>query len=199
MKEHRLVAAFCLLIFSLCVAGVSQAQQAWDTNVLQWVAPATCTSGQPIANCAVTSYRVERSATATGTFASVGTSTTTTFTHTSAVAGQNCYRVIAQSAKGDSGPTNVACKVNTAPSGPPSPPTNLTVVEPIAFNVRADYGRFAFVRGTRAGMAKLGAACDESRITADGYTVISRPRSAVVPRPPEGAVLVAKCRARGAA
>src|SRR6185503_10771583 len=49
--------------------------------------------------------------------------TTTSFTHTSAAAGQNCYRVIATSAKGDSFPSNVACKTNTQPSGPPNPPT----------------------------------------------------------------------------
>lgn len=195
MNIEKLVQRAAVTVALLLVVGVAKAQssQPWDENRLTWAAPTTCTSGQPVANCAVTSYRVERSATTTGTFASVGTSTTTSFTHTSAVAGQNCYRVVAQSAKGDSVPSNVACKTNTQPSGPPNPPTNLVIVEPIAYNVRPDYGRFVFVRGSKAGMARLGAACDESRVTADGYTVISRPRSSVVPRPQEGSVLVAKC------
>lgn len=173
--------------------GVAHAQQAWDENRLTWSAPTTCTSGQPVANCAVTGYRIERSATQTGTYAAVGTSTTTSFIHSGVAAGSNCYRVIALSAKGESIPSNVACKTNTQPSGPPNPPTNLVVVEPIAFNVRPDYGRFVFVKGTKAGVARIGAACDEKRVTADGYTAISRPRTAVYPRPQEGTVLVAKC------
>jgi len=195
MNIEKLVRTTAVTVALLCLVGVAKAQgvQPWDTNILQWVAPTTCTSGQPVANCAVTGYRVERAATATGAFASVGTSTTTGFTHTSAPAGQNCYRVVALSAKGESVPSNVACKTNTQPSGPPNPPTDLVVVEPIAYNVRPDYGRFAFVRGSRAGVARLGAACDESRVTADGYTAISRPRSAVVPRPAEGTTLIAKC------
>ena len=89
-------------------------------------------------------------------------------------------------------PSNVACKTNVEPSGPPNPPTNLTVVETTAYNVRPNYQRFAFERGTRAGTIRLGAACDESRVTAEGYMVISRP-SQVVPRPQSGVVLVARC------
>lgn len=198
MKHIRLISA--LLLLSVLGSFVhAQGTQPWDENHLTWVAPTTCTSGQPVANCPVTGYRIERSATATGTFAIVGTTATTSFTHTSAAAGQNCYRAIALSTKGDSGPTNIACKTNTPPSGPPSPPTNLTIIEPLAFNVRADYGRFAFVRGPKAGVARIGAKCDESRVTADGYTAISRPRSAVVPRPAEGTVLVAKCGTQGKA
>jgi hypothetical protein len=187
-----------LVLLTIAFPFAAQAQQ-WDSNALSWSAPTTCTSGVPVSNCPVTGYRIERSATATGVFASVGTSTTTSFTHTSAAAGGNCYRAIALSAKGDSAPSNVFCKVNTPPSGPPSPPSNLTIIEPIAFTVRPDYGRFAFVRGTKAGMARIGANCDESRVTADGYTAISRPRYAVLPRPAEGTVLVAKCGTRSKA
>lgn len=198
MKHYRLISA--ILLLSVLGSFVhAQGTQPWDTNVLSWGAPTTCTSGVPVSNCPVTGYRVERSATATGAFAAVGTSPTTTFTHTSAAAGQNCYRAVALSAKGDSAPSNVFCKTNTPPSGPPSPPTNLTIVEPIAYNVRPDYGRFAFVRGPKAGVARIGAKCDESRVTADGYTAISRPRSAVVPRPAEGTVLIAKCGTQGKA
>lgn len=110
------------------------AQQAWNTNVLTWEAPLTCTSGVPISNCPVTQYRVERSATTTGTYATVGTSTLLTYTHLSAAAGFNCYRVIAVAVTGESVPSNVACKTNTQPSGPPNPPTNLTVTVAVVWN-----------------------------------------------------------------
>jgi hypothetical protein len=192
ISEHRIVGILALALMALCMTGIAKAQQAWDTNQLQWGAPLTCTSGQPIANCPVTGYRVERAASQTGTFAALGTSATTSYTHTSAAAGVNCYRVIALSASGNSAPSNVACKTNVQPSGPPTPPTNLTVVETTAFNVKPNLQRFAFERGTRAGTIRLGAACDESRVTSDGYTVISRP-SQVIPRPQTGVVLVAKC------
>jgi hypothetical protein len=200
MKIDRLVMASTVIVALLCVVGVARAQSAqWDTNTFGWTAPTTCTSGVPVSNCPVTLYKVERAATATGVYAAVGTSTSTQFTHTGAVAGGNCYRVIASSAKGDSVPSASLCFTNTPPSGPPSPPSNLTIIEPIAFTVRPDYGRFAFVRGTKAGMARIGANCDESRVTADGYTAISRPRYAVLPRPAEGTVLVAKCGTRSKA
>jgi len=192
MNDHRYVRAFCLAIGLLCLAGIAQAQQAWNENRLTWGAPTTCTSGQPIANCPVTGYRIERASSQTGAFAALGTSQTTIYTHTGALAGQNCYRVVALSASGNSVPSNVACKTNVDPSGPPNPPTNLTVVETTAYNVRPNYQRFAFERGTRAGTIRLGAACDESRVTAEGYMVISRP-SQVVPRPQSGVVLVARC------
>jgi len=192
MNDHRYVRAFCLALGLLCLAGIAQAQQAWNENRLTWSAPTTCTSGQPIANCPVTGYRIERASSQTGAFAALGTSQTTSYTHTGALAGVNCYRVVALSASGNSVPSNVACKTNVEPSGPPNPPTNLTVVETTAYNVRPNLQRFAFERGSRAGTIRLGAACDESRVTADGYMVISRP-SQVVPRPQSGVVLVARC------
>lgn len=74
----------------------------------------------------------------------------------------------------------------------PSAPGDTVVVEAIAYNVTPDLQHFAFLHGARLGRAVLGAACDESRITADGYTVISR-NSQVFPRPPQGTVAVAKC------
>jgi hypothetical protein len=63
----------------------------------------------------------------------------------------------------------------------------------VAYNVRPDYQKFTFVKSTRYGTVKLGAACDESRSTGDGFYAIERPRSQVTPRPQEGVVLVAKC------
>ncbi len=74
----------------------------------------------------------------------------------------------------------------------PMPPSNLTVVEVAAYNVTPDYVHFAFVRGPRFGTAKIGAACDEARLTLDGYMAISR-NSTVTPRPAQGVVLVARC------
>ncbi len=183
-----------LVTLALLFTGVAHAQ--WNTNTVTWVAPTTCTSGQPIANCPVTSYRVERASSQTGAFAAVGTSSTTSFTHSSAVAGLNCYRVIAVSATSESAPSTVtaaACKTNVEPSGPPSPPTDVRVIATVAYNVRPDYQHFTFVRSTRYGTVKLGAACDEQRVTSDGFHAIERPRSQVTPRPQEGVVLVAKC------
>ena len=183
-------------ILALAFAGIANAQaQPWDENRISWTAPTTCTTGEPVSQCAVTSYRVERSATATGTFTTVGTATASPFIHSGATAGLNCYRVIAVSARGDSAPSTVtssSCKTNTRPIGPPNPPTNTTVIEPVAYNVKPDLQRFAFVRGARAGSIRLGAACDETRVTADGYSVISRP-SQVQPKPAAGTVLVARC------
>ncbi len=184
------------IIGSLAFACIEKANaQAWNTNTVSFTAPTTCTSGQPIANCQPTGYRVERSSTIAGSYAAVGTTPASPFTHLSAAAGQNCYRVIALSAQGDSSPsvvTAAACKTNVEPSGPPNPPTNTVVVATTAYNVKPDLQHFAFVRGARAGTVRLGAACDESRITNDGYTVISR-NSRITPRPAQGAVLVARC------
>ncbi len=106
---------------------MAAAQTAWNENVIQWDAPTACTSGQPVANCAVQNYQVERSSTTTGTFTFVGTTTALTYTHTVPTSGPttNCYRVIAVAATGQSAPSNVACKTNTPPAGPPNPPTNL--------------------------------------------------------------------------
>lgn len=170
--------------------GVAHAQvQPWDTNVLSYGAPTTCTSGVPVSNCPVTNYRMERSATATGAFAAVGTSLTTTFTHTSAPAGQNCYRVVAVSSKGDSAPSNVFCKTNTPPSGPPSPPTNLTVIEPLVFNIRMQ--GHDVVLAQNIGLTKLGTLCGKQCF--DGYCPVARSNVKLSVSQPAGTVLVAHC------
>jgi hypothetical protein len=118
-----------LLSLILLLAPLSAfAQQMWNENRLSWESPTTCQSGQPIGACPISNYRVERAASATGAFAALGTSQTTTYTHLSAAAGTNCYRVIAVAVTGESPPSNVACKTNTQPAGPPNPPTNLQFV-----------------------------------------------------------------------
>jgi hypothetical protein len=187
-------AVLAIALGLLCITGIVNAQTAWNTNTITWAPSVGCTSG-PATGCPVTGYRVERAASQTGTFAAVGTASSPPFIHTSAAAGLNCYRIIALSAVGNSAPSTVtaaSCRTNVEPSGPPNPPTDVRVIETTAFNVKPNYQRFAFERGTKAGTIRLGAACDESRVTSDGYTVISRP-SQVIPRPQTGVVLVAKC------
>jgi hypothetical protein len=194
LVEHRLVGILALALIGLCATGIAQAQ-AWNSNTVTWTAPTACTSGQPVANCPVTGYRVERSATQTGTYAAVGTSATSSFTHTSAAAGQNCYRIISLSVSGNSAPSTVtaaSCRTNVEPSGPPNPPTDLRVIETTAFNIKADFQRFAFVRGTKWGKADKGAACDEDRCVTGGYCVVVQ-RRRLDPQPPEGEYKVAKC------
>lgn len=207
MKHHdffssypviRAVTIAVLLFVLAMVASVAHAQTAWDTNTLAWDAPTACTSGQPIANCAVTSYRIERSATATGAFAALGTSTTTTYTHQSAAAGQNCYRVIAISATGESVPSNVACKTNTQPDGPPNAPTNLRTISTTVYNVKPNLQKWAFERGAKVpgAIVKAQSACDEDRCVTDSregnFCVVSR-LTQITPRPAEGSVLMALC------
>lgn len=182
-----------LLLAIAFIASPAMAQQAWDTNVLNWQAPTTCTSGVPISNCPVTQYRVERSATATGAYAAVGTSTTLTYTHLAAVAGQNCYRVIAVAATGESDPSNVACKTNTRPAGPPSPPTNLVVVATTVFNLRQN-GRDVLV-GAAVGTVALNTACGRYPVieTEPTYRPVARASVHLREWVPNDAPLVAKC------
>ena len=182
---------FCLALGVWLICASIAKAQAWDQNVLTATPPTTCTTGEPVSACPVTGYRFERSATATGAFTTLVTQTAPVYTHTVTAAGQTCYRVIATSAAGDSAPSNVVCKTNTRPAGPPNPPT-LTVTAPTAFNIRADFQHFAFVKSTRWGTAKIGAACDESRCVDGGYCVVSSRRS-LNPRPAEGEYKVAKC------
>jgi hypothetical protein len=134
MNIEKLVMRTAVAVWFLCIAGIAQAQQAWDTNLVSWEAPTLCVNGLPVSQCPVTGYRVERAPSSSGTFAQVGTSTGLTFTHTGAAAGVNCYRIIALSVTGNSGPSMVACKTNTAPipPSPPQPPGNVRVAELVA-------------------------------------------------------------------
>ena len=183
---------FCLALGVWLICASIAKAQAWDQNVLTATPPTTCTTGEPVSACPVTGYRFERSATATGTFTRVIEQTGPVYTHTVTASGQNCYRVIVTSANGDSAPSNVVCKTNTRPVGPPNPPS-LTVTSPTAYTVRPNLQRFAFERGSKyPGVVRVGAACDESRTVGDGYYVVAR-LNMVSPRPPAGTVLVAKC------
>jgi hypothetical protein len=174
---------------------------------IAWVPPTTNGDGSPLTDLA--GYRIFYG-TAQGslnTRQDVAGAATASANVSNLTSGSTYYFVVrALNAAGiESADSNVASKAIVGGTPPtasasstvtvdkvPSPPTGVTVIETSAYNVRFDYQRWVAVRGTRAGMIKLGAACDESRSTADGYTVISRP-SQVIPRQATGTVLVAKC------
>lgn len=182
------------LIFLLAFAGIAHGQ-AWDSNLISWSAPQKCTDGTAITNCAVTSYRIERAPKATSaTFAPVGTApaNATSFIHTGAAEGMNCYRVIAVTAAANSAASSPpACRTNVKPVSVPDPPGDVVVTGTTAYNIRADFGKFAFVKGSKWGTATKGAACDESRCIGE-YCVVASRRS-LNPRPPEGEYKIARC------
>jgi hypothetical protein len=193
VSTDRLIQRTAVAVFLLVLAGVAFGQtQPWDTNIVSWNAPTTCQSGQPVANCPVTGYRVERSSTSGGAFATVGSTTSAlTFTHNGAAAGQNCYRVIALSATGDSGPSNVACKTNTQPAGPPSPPTNLRFTDTVAFDLRRIDGRQYLSR--HVANVKPAAVPYRRYSVANGSGYCQVLRTDVSHVKPSSGVLVAKC------
>jgi len=175
------------------------------TVPIQWTPPTLNSDNSPLTNLA--SYKVYFGTSATTLSQAMTVTAPASGTAVMNVAnGSWFFAVTAISSTGkESAKSNIATKTVAALSAnataavtvtqdtTPSPPTDLTVVEPTAFNVRSDYGRFVFLRGSKAGTARLGAKCDKTRATADGYTAISRPRSSVVPKPAEGVVLIAKC------
>lgn len=116
-----------MLAFTLLPAlAAAQTPQPWDTNVLQWDAPLRCVDGSALSNCAITGYRIDRSPVAGGTATPVATvGNVLTFTHVNAPAGVNCYKVVALTAAGPSGPSNELCKTNTRPAVTSEPPRNL--------------------------------------------------------------------------
>jgi hypothetical protein len=164
MKSAQVFRSLCLALGTLCLAGLAQAQTAWDTNTITWDAPTTCTTGQPITNCPVTQYQIQRAASSSGSYAQVGTSTTTTYVHQSAAAGVNCYRVVVVAAQGSSVPSTHVCKNNVQPSGPPNPATNVRLVTEVvsgvnyapAFTVLTDGARSTTV----AGFVAVGTPCE---------------------------------------
>ncbi len=178
------------------------------TVPLQWVPPTTNTDNSPLTNLA--SYKVY-----------FGTSSTTLSQTMSVPApasgapvlnvanGSWFFAVTAISSTGkESAKSNVATKtvpvlsaaataaVTVTPDTTPSPPTNLTVVEPTAFEVRPNEQTFAFDRGRPVGTARLGAACDEERTTGGGYYALERPSKVKLSRPPRSIALVARCAAQ---
>jgi hypothetical protein len=148
------------IVAALLFAGIAQAQT-WNSNTVQWDAPTACDTGDPVSACPVQTYRVERSNSPTGSFTTLATvaGNVLTYTHTNAVAGQNCYRVLSVGSNGASGPSTPACRTNTSPTPIPNPPTNTRVVSVVAgldhvpvFTVLANGTRSSTVAGfTSAG------------------------------------------------
>lgn len=180
-----------LAILALLLSGTAFGQgQPWDTNIISWTAPTTNTDGTALTN--LSGYRIERGASATGSFASIGTSTVTTYTHTGAAAGQNCYRVIAMASNGqESIPSNVACKTNTRPATIPNPPTNLRFTDAVAFDLRRE--------GSRWYLSRHVATVKPSAVPVSRYTVANGTgycqvrRADTVQIKASSGVLVAKC------
>lgn len=170
-----------------------------------WVPPTTNTDNSPLTNLA--SYKLYFGTSATTLSQSIGVSAPASGATVPGLAsGTWFFAVTAISSTGkESAKSNTATKavpalvasatapVTVTPDTTPNPPANLTVVEPLAFNVVPNFQQFTFQRGSYAGKVRIGSSCDESRTTKDGYTVISRPRSTVTPRPQAGTVLVARC------
>jgi hypothetical protein len=175
------------------------------TVPLTWVPPVTNTDNSPLTNLA--SYKVYFGTSATTLNQSMTVPAPASGAPVLNVAnGTWFFGVTAISSTGkESSKSNTATKavpvlfsadtenVTVTPDTTPNPPANLQVVEPTAFNVVPNFQQFTFQRGSYAGKVRIGSSCDESRTTKDGYTVISRPRTVVTPRPQAGTVLVARC------
>lgn len=115
----RYLAAVVLLCLSF-------AASAADVK-LSWTAPTACSDGSAISNCAVTGYEIQHAAAAHEVFAvlkGIGASVTT-HTLTGVTPGNHCYLLRANSARGFSANSNVACIDVPAPV--PGAPMNVTV------------------------------------------------------------------------
>ena len=184
MKRSSLVTA-ALLAVSLLASFVPTANaqgQPWDTNVLTWVPAATCTTGEPASACPTTGYRLETAAIPTGAYTLVTTTAAAalSFTHNGVSAGQHCYRLFALSANGDSLPSNISCRTNVKPVGPPNPPV-LTIAALAGLGIPLDSGD-GFTRtpvftitaggpGVLVGFCKVGTPSVEDAV----YTYRSQP------------------------
>ncbi len=186
MKRLHLAALAITALFA------STAHAQWNSNTVVFDAPTTCSNGDPLTACPVLRYQIERGATLTGAFASVGTTTTTTFTHTNAAAGQNCYRAASVGTNGTSAFSNIGCRTNTAPPAPiPGPPTNLRVVETTVFNLWQESREVTL--GQVVGTVPLDTICGKQPLVGSYRTVARSNVRFTTGTPPRGAVLVAKC------
>lgn len=180
-----------LALLALFLSGTAYGQ-AWDTNVIRFTLPTTCTTGEPISACPITGVRIERSATTNGTYTTVGTAAAnaTSYTHTGAAAGQNCYRAIVLSNGGNSDPSNVLCKTNTRPVGPPNPAV-LTIIEANVFDLKRVNGENYLSR--HVGTAVVGSPAYRRYTVANGTGWCQVLRSKVTHHKPSSGVLVARC------
>jgi hypothetical protein len=192
LNIEKLVMRTAIAVLLLCAVGVAQAQTAWNSNTITWDAPTACDTGVPVANCPVVGYRIERSATPTGTFTTVGNvaGSVLTFTHTNALAGQNCYRVSSVDAIGPTVPSAAACRTNTAPTPRPNPPTNLRVIETTVFNLTQIERRVML--GSDVGTVPLNTICGTDAVMG-GFRVVARSNVKFTKPQPVGTLLVARC------
>lgn len=174
--------------------------------VVNWITPTTNTDGSPLTDLAAFVVFYGSSASALTQSKAIADPAAASTTIASLTPGNWFFAVRSVNAVGvESSNSNVAQKAISGPlpvtasktvdvkvNKVPSPPTNTTAIETTAYNVMPDLQHFLFFAGSRIGKVKIGAACDESRVTADGFTVISR-NSQVTPKPAAGTVLVARC------
>ncbi len=161
MNIDKLIQRTAIAVLLLCVVGIATAQTTpWNTNILTATPPTTCSTGEPITSCPITGYIYERAPSATGTFVQIGSTPNTTFTHTNAASGQNCYRAKTVATTGTSDPSNVVCKTNTPPVGPPNPPTLTIAATILGLNQSPSWtlGANDNRTDTFVGMAKVGTA-----------------------------------------
>jgi hypothetical protein len=195
MKEHRFIGALALLILSLCVVGIAQAA----TVTVNWTPPTTNTDGSAIPATGVGSLTIYRVEYGTCNGAAFGTkvgevtrAAPATGTTLNLQPGTTCVRAfVSNTYDSESAASNVASKVVAPPV--PNPPTNLTVTDPVAYEVRPNESTFAFDRGRPVGLAKLGAACDEQRTTGEDFYALERPSRVKLNRQPRSTALVARC------
>jgi hypothetical protein len=157
-----------LLFVSLLGSFVQAQTVPWNTNIVNLVPPTTCSTGEPITACPILEYIYERAPSPNSTYVEIGRSTATSFTHSNVAAGNNCYRAKVVATTGTSVPSNVACKTNTAPVGPPNPPVISIAV--VAGDVRTPIFSVAgtapnYTVGTYFGSLPVGSPCGDYLFT----------------------------------
>lgn len=195
MKEHRLVGLLAVALLVVCGIGIARA----DTVTTTWVNPVTNTNSSAIPATgagSLTQARIEYGTCNGALFGTKAGEVVRTMPVTTSTLnlqpGTTCVQVKVTNTFGsESAPSNVVSKVVAPPV--PGPPTNLTVTDQVAYDVRPNEQTFAFDRGRPVGVARLGAACDEARTTGEDFYALERPSKVKLTRAPRSAALVAKC------
>jgi hypothetical protein len=193
MRHHRIIGLLAVAL--VCGIGIARA----DTVTVNWTPPTANTNGSAIAATgpgSLTNYRVEYGTCVGSAFGvkagEVTRAAPATGTTLNLQPGTTCVRAFVSNTFGkESAASNVTSKVIDQPV--PNPPTNLTVTDPVAYDVRPNESTFAFDRGRPVGLAKIGAACDEERTTGDDFYALERPSRVRLNRQPRSAALVARC------
>jgi hypothetical protein len=159
-----------LLMLAVIYSPAVHGQTVWNEDNLSWTAPTGCSDGTPIANCPVTGYRIERASSPTATtWVFVATTSLTSYKATNVPAGQNCYRVAANSANGMSAWAPVlasSCATAAAPPPPPpppSPPGSVTITDVVAYEVRPNSK--GVMVAARIGVVPAGTVCSQETRT----------------------------------